>query len=36
MRRFLSQSAPSRDKNYKGGIKDYAKKWEKLVNLANN
>lgn len=24
MRRFLSQSAPSRDKNYKGGIKDYA------------
>jgi|GEM_PF-3561858 len=26
MRRFLSQSAPSRDKNYKGGIKDYAKK----------
>lgn len=26
LRRFLSQSAPSRDKNYKGGIKDYAKK----------
>ena len=24
MRRFLSQSAPSRDKNYKGGIKYYA------------
>lgn len=26
MRRVLSQSAPSRDKDYKGGIKDYAKK----------
>ncbi len=26
MRRILSQSAPSRDKNYKGGIKEYSKK----------